>query len=455
MSHNNFKDSYNDSAAESRKNSRTGRKGAIILAAFLAAVIFAAGGFMAVRLRNNARLSAPDSARAQMTASAAFSPATLSTGELSPAEPSFEPAISSAEPKAQGEAEKAEAEAHAAEADEYSAYQKLENGIGINILVLGDEAAADPDGDTANGIVDGAKFKGLSDYLEGKYLSNSAAKVTITNLACPGGNILADALRAITMPDEPYYDLIILSYGLNDQLVEDPNYYGKEQHNTELWLNYGSLLVRLSAEFPGASIICTLEPCFHKITEELDGMKRISEMFYGIPVADLCSALLEKGEDEYYDYFEADKTLPNAKGVEVWTELLCDIIDEKVDASEGKMNPIYCGFYKAEQIAGMSFIPVSDPCVIRNDDTSYTINFSADGMAYIQHTKKLVSSDAKAIADDILYTLRGRAIGVTLPSGSEVTLLHDDLECEESFELIFSSKELADELEGFYLVASK
>lgn len=476
MSHNKFKDSYNDGTAKSRKSGRNSGKSAAVLAAFLAAVILAAGGFMAVKLKSGAPPSASDSASAQPVSTAAFSSMELSAVVLSDAEPTpaepmpaeptpaeptpaelpLEPAASSEAPKVPEETEKAEAnEAAVTDDDEYSAFQKLENGIGINILVMGDESAADSDGDAVNGIVDGAKLKGLSDYLEGKYLSNSGAKVTITNLAWPGGNILADALRVITMPEDQSYDLIILNYGLHDQLEEDPNYYGAVQHNTELWLNYASLTAKLSAKFPDAYIICSLEPCFHEITEELDGMKRISEAYCAIPVVDWCSALLDKGEDVYYDYFEADKTLPNAKGIEVWIELLCNLIDEKVDASEGKMNPIYCGYYKAEQITGMSFIPVTDSCVTRNNDTSYTINFNADGMAFIQHPNLLVTSDAKAIADHMLYSLRNRPNGVALPGGNHVTLLHDCLECEESFELIFSSKELADGLEGFYLVGSK
>lgn len=445
---------YNENTAECRESGSKRGKGTIIIAALLAAVILAAGGFTAVKLRNSARPSALD----KPISTAAYSPAALSA--VVTTEPSAEPVTSAEEQEAEAEAEVAEAEAPAAETpevepDEYSAYQKLENGMGINILVLGDESAADAEGYAVNGIVDGAKFKGLSAYLEEKYLSNSDEKVSVTNLACPGGNLLADALRVITMPEEPTYDLIILSYGLNDQLVDDPNFYGSVQHNTELWLNYGSLLMRLSEQFPGASIICTLEPCFHEITEELDGMQRISEIYYAIPVADLCTALLDKGEDVYYDYFQPDKTLPNAKGIEVWTELLCNIIDEKVAASEGRMNPIYCGYYKAEQIANMSFIPVTDSCVTRNDDTSFTVNFKADGMAFIQHKNLLVTSDAKAIADHMLYSLRNRPNGVEIPGGSHVTLLHDELLCEESFEIIFSSKELADELEGFYLVGSR
>lgn len=455
MSHNNFKDSYDDNAAQVRKSGGNRRKGTEILAAFLAAVVLATGGFMAVKLKSSARPSASDSASAQPISSAAYSPMALSAVVPSDAEPSPEPAASTEAPKAQEESKKSKAEAAVTDADEYSAFQKLENGIGISILVMGDESAADPDGDAVNGIVNGAKLKGFSDYLEEKYLSNSDAEVTITNLAWPGGNILADALRVITMPEDQSYDLIILNYGLHDQLEEDPNYYGTVQHNTELWLNYASLAAKLSAKFPDAYIICSLEPCFHEITEELDGMQRISEAYCAIPVVDWCSALLYKGEDVYYDYFEADKTLPNAEGIEVWVELLCNLIDEMVDASEGKMNPIYCGYYKAEQITSMSFIPVTDSCVTRNDDTSYTINFNSKGMAFIQHPNLLVTSDAKAIADHMLYSLRNRPNGVALPGGNHVTLLHDCLECEESFELIFSSKELADELEGFYLVGTK
>lgn len=454
MPHDSLKNSCNDDEFikihKKHENGRKSAKSTMILAAFLAAVILAAGVIVTARFRSSVRLSASDRAAAQSASLASPADAKGTATETSSGS-----VISSPEPKAQEESENAEAEAPEAEAEEYSVYQKLENGIGINILVLGDESAADAEADAVEGIVDGTKFKGLSDYLEDKYLSNSGAGVSVTNLAYQGGSLLADALRVITMPEEPSYDLIILSYGMNDHLDYGPNYFGSVQPNTDLWLDYATLLLKLNTKFPDASIICTLEPCFHKITEELNGMKQISEQYYAIPVADLCSALLEKDESEYYDYFEADQTLPNAKGVELWIKLLCDIIDEKVDESEGKMSQIYCGYYKAEQIGSMSYIPASDPCVTRKDDTSYTVNFKADGMAYIHHERELQAGDAKAIADDMLYNLHNTPNGAALPDGSHVTLLHDSLQCQDSFELIFPSKELADELKGFYLVGSK
>ena len=419
---------------------RKNNAGSVLIPVLLAIIIVLAAGLI-VTVRY---ISTQEEAAPVPTAS----PTPTEEPAATPVPPTPEPTLSPEEIKAMEEAERAEEEARKEEAARYSFYQKLEKGFDTNILIMGDSSAADPAGDKVNGIVDGAKFSGLSEYLEEKYPSD----VTITNLAVSSGNLLADALRVLDMPEEPSYDLIILSYGLNDQKEnKEADIFGHVEANQDLWPNYTSLLLTLSNKFPDCSIICTLEPCFHEITEELDGMKRISEALYGIPVIDLVTALQEKSEGSDLEFFEQDQTTLNEKGMKEWIRLLCELIDGNVEESVGKMERIAAFFDKSNGVARLSFIPVSDRRFSRRDDTSYTLDVWARGISYIRHKKLIGRDDAKVIADEMLYSL-GRPKGVENPDGSYTILLHEQMLCENSFEIIFSSKELADELEGVYLV---
>ena len=415
---------------------------ALLLVILIIITALAAGCLIAVRYRTMKNETAAPAVTAP--------PPTEEPGPTPEPTPSSVPTPSPEEKAAQEEAERKKAAARKAEAAKYSFYQKLEKGYDTNILVLGDSTAADPAGDRVNGIVDGPKFSGLSKYLEEKYPS----KVTITNLAFPGGCLLGDALRVLEMPEEPSYDLIILSYGLNDTENKEPNIYGHIEPNQNLWPNYMALLLTLSNKFPDCSIVCTLEPCFHEINEELDGMRRISKAYYGIPVIDLVTALQEKGDGSDLAFFESDQTTLNEKGMEEWIRLLCELIDTKAEESAGKMDRIATGYDRANGVSQLSYIPVSDPRFSRRDDTSYTLDIKAEGISFIRHKRQLAREDVKVIADDMLYNI-AKTGWMETPEGSYVSLLHEQLLCENSFEIIFTGKELADELEGIYLIEKK
>ena len=108
---------------------------------------------------------------------------------------------------------------------------------------------------------------------------------------------------------------------------------------------------------------------------------------------------------------------------------------------------------KSEEMAKLRFIPIDDVRVSRTDDTSYSLDFKAKGASYILHKQDVGGSDVKVIADDILYQF-GKPCGVKTPDGSYIIPIYEELSCERDFTITFSSKELADGLEGFYLIES-
>lgn len=397
----------------SGKHKKNSRANSVILAIVLVLVIIVAAGIFLVAKIQNVK-DAPI-------------PAPTEEPAATPAVPTPEPTLSPEELKKLEEAALAEAAAKDAEAAKYSFYQKLENGYGTDILILGDSTAADAD------------FSALSEHLQSKYLSASGSAVNVANLANADGNLLCDVLRVNEMPDKPDYDLAILCYGQNDS-------------GNDVTQNFESLIVALKSRFPDCSIICTIEPGFHAITTELQAMTDVCSAHH-VPVINLFSELYDKGADSYFDYFDSSQTSLGEKGIDEWNTLLCALIDENVAQSTGKMDDRPMISRKSEKMAKLRFIPIDDVRVSRTDDTSYSLDFKAKGASYILHKQDVGGSDVKVIADDILYQF-GKPCGVKTPDGSCIIPIHEELSCERDFTITFSSKELADGLEGFYLIES-
>lgn len=397
----------------SGKHKKNSRANSVILAIVLVLVIIVAAGIFLVAKIQNVK-DAPI-------------PAPTEEPAATPAVPTPEPTLSPEELKKLEEAALAEAAAKDAEAAKYSFYQKLENGYGTDILILGDSTAVDAD------------FSALSEHLQSKYLSASGSAVNVANLANADGNLLCDVLRVNEMPDKPDYDLAILCYGQNDS-------------GNDVTQNFESLIVALKSRFPDCSIICTIEPGFHAITTELQAMTDVCSAHH-VPVINLFSELYDKGADSYFDYFDSSQTSLGEKGIDEWNTLLCALIDENVAQSTGKMDDRPLISRKSEEMAKLRFIPIDDVRVSRTDDTSYSLDFKAKGASYILHKQDVGGSDVKVIADDILYQF-GKPCGVKTPDGSYIIPIYEELSCERDFTITFSSKELADGLEGFYLIES-
>ena len=392
----------------SGRHTKNSRANSVILAIVLVLIIVVAAGiFLVAKIQNAQDTVVP-------------TPATTSEPTPTP-----EPTISPEELKRQEEAALAEAAAKEAEAAQYSFYQKLANGYDTDILILGDSTAADTD------------FSALSERLQSSYLSSTGGEVNVSNLANADGNLLCDILRVNEMPDKPDYDLAVLCYGMNDT-------------GDDVTRNFEALIIALKNKFTDCSIICTIEPGFHAVTTELQTMIDVCSSYH-VPVVNLFSAFCGKDSDSYSDCFDDTGSGLSEKGAEEWMELLCETIDENVAQSTGKMNDTPLIIRKSEEMAKLRFISVDDARISRKDDTTYTLDIKASGMSYILHKQDIGGSDVKVIADDILYQF-GKPCGVKTPDGSYIIPVYEELVCKKDFSIIFASKELADGLEGFYLI---
>ena len=395
----------------SGRHSKNSRANSVILAIVLVLIIVVAAGIFLVAKIQNAK--------------DVVVPTPTPTSEPTPTP---ESTISPEELKRQEEAALAEAAAKEAEAAQYSFYQKLANGYDTDILILGDSTAADAD------------FSALAERLQNSYLSSSGGEVNVSNLANADGNLLCDILRVNEMPDKPDYDLVVLCYGLNDA-------------GNDVTRNFEALIVALETKFPDGSIICTIEPCFHAVTTELQTMIDVCNSYH-VPLVNLFSEFYDNGADSYSDCFDDTGSSLSEKGGEEWIELLCKTIDENVAQSTGKMDDTPLIIRKAEEMAKLRFISVDDARVSRKDDTTYTLDIKASGMSYILHKQDIGGSDVKVIADDMLYQF-AKPCGAKTPDGSYIIPVYEELVCEKDFSIIFASKELADGLEGFCLIETE
>lgn len=325
---------------------------------------------------------------------------------------------------------------------EFSFYQKLNKGCNVNILIMGDSCAAGVGASEAGQSADGRDhrwFVQLSDYLSEAYLNGQ--KPYIKSLASEKASVIQDVLEMKNSTDTTDYDLILLTYGLNEE--------------TKTGLYFESLILTLREKFPNASFITTLEPCLHQITAPMEFMRGVCYE-YGIPIVNLYEFIYNNSGslEEYLKYFDEHQVFPGDRGQDEWFELLKDEIDTNVKALTDKMTDRAPIDNQAPQFAAMKFINVNDSCVTRVDDTSYSVDAKVNGLGYMVHRENLGNNDAKVIADDILYQFK-KPDGIELADGSYLTLIYPELVSDKSFSISFSSKEYADELQGLYFYYPK
>ena len=324
--------------------------------------------------------------------------------------------------------------------EEHSFYEKLAMGKNVSILIMGDACASGTGASAVGESEDGRDhrwFVQLSDYLSEKYLKGQ--KPHVVSLASDSASVLQDTLDLKNSTDDTSYDLILLTYGLNEDYMKSGMYFE-------------ALILSLHEKYPNASFITTLEPCKHCVTTPMDYMRGIS-YDYGIPIIDLYgyyySSSVSIGFEDYLKHFDIHQTFPSDQGQDEWFELLKTEIDANVEGRTGRIKDRRAIDPMAPMLAKMQYMAVDDARVTRIDDTSFSVDVNADGLAYMVHKDNIGEGDVKVIADDILYQFR-KPNGIKLNSGDYLSSIHSELVSHNSFTITFSGKEYADGLRGFY-----
>lgn len=191
---------------------------------------------------------------------------------------------------------------------DYSFYQKLAEGIDVNILIVGDSISA------GGGASDGAHA--WPDLLAAGIREKYGIDTTLTNISMGGNTSYAGYVRTMLLDDDIDYDLAVLCYGQNDS-----------PENFSLY--YESLIFAVQKKCPHASIICILESSQREYTEKMQIIQELA-LHYGLPTADTIAPFQSD-----YDNLVCDGIHPNDAGHQVYSDVLMGVIDSLAENGRG------------------------------------------------------------------------------------------------------------------------
>lgn len=187
-------------------------------------------------------------------------------------------------------------------------YEKLNSGIDVNILVVGDSI----------GHGDGAsdESKKWTSLLQNWIQDSYGVDCTINNISMPGNTSYAGYGRIAVLDDDTVYDLAIICYGQNDD-------------NEGFAENYESMIRALYSKFEKIDIISILEHSQRTYTEKMQKIQALCA-YYSIPVADTIAVFDESGYE--YDDLVVDGIHPNDLGYQYYFSTVAEIIGEQTGA---------------------------------------------------------------------------------------------------------------------------
>lgn len=305
---------------------------------------------------------------------------------------------------------------------EDSFYQKLSDGLDVNVLVVGDSIGAGAGTET-----DGQQwFKQLQSYLR----TVNKASALVANVSMGGNASYAGYVRTMALNDDVDYDLAIICYGQND---------GADGFST----NYESIIRAIRSKYPDCSIISVLESSQREYTEKMTTIQSICD-HYGIPIADTIAAFNNSGES--YDELSNDGVHPNDAGQEIYYETVKAVIDENVVASTGKMEDADVINTDVHKFDNFIWYDASSDFE-RVDDNTFTINTSASGVFGIDYTYESGDNKADIYVDGELYKSPTVTFNYDF-SPRHIMVVNDDCTVEKEIKVVFNSKEQADGFRG-------
>lgn len=132
--------------------------------------------------------------------------------------------------------------------DSQSFYQKLQAGLPVNIIIIGDSIGSGAGSSDASHTW----MSLLADYLKETYNSD----ITLTNISMGGNASYAGYVRALSLDNNIEYDLVIFCYGQNDS----PDDFG---------LYYESMIRAVKKRWSNCSMISILESSQRSYTEKM------------------------------------------------------------------------------------------------------------------------------------------------------------------------------------------
>lgn len=303
-------------------------------------------------------------------------------------------------------------------------YQKLSDGIDVNILILGDTLG------TGAGVSDTDQNwdQLLDQAIEEKYGVNC----NITNLSM-NGDSYTGYVQMNTLKDGVDYDLAILCYGQTDTF-EDFSLY------------YESVIRSIRNMYGNCEIIAVLESSQREYTDKIRAIVELTD-HYDIPTSDMIYAYNNSGYT--FEELNAKEIYPSDIGCEVYRDTLMDTIAEEIekqrDYNSTEIEPLnqsvtefdFCEYYPTGEFE-------------RKDSVSFELEVETpvSGIMGIDLISKGNSNFIEIYIDGKLYSTEN----ITNKNSQRcIFVVASDLDAKESIQVKFKTEEAARGFRGLIL----
>ena len=299
-----------------------------------------------------------------------------------------------------------------------SFYQKLSDGLDVDILIVGDSI----------GAVTGEKS--WTYILEHTIEEAYDIDARITNVSMGGNTSYAGYVRVNTLDDGIDYDLAILCYGQNDNL-DNFNLY------------YESIIRAIYLKYESCSIISILESSQRQYTEKMLAIEELAE-YYNIPVADTIAAF--NNSVYKYDELSNDGVHPNDAGNQIYAETVLEIINQCVKADRVHDSRPEAYVEGVEVFDSFLYIDVKKFEII--DDTTIQIDTTILGSPImgIDYSYQSGEQVTEIYIDGKLYSAPTVTFNYDF-SQRHINIIGKSCEVCQNIKIVFEN---AEALEGFY-----
>lgn len=262
--------------------------------------------------------------------------------------------------------------------EEYNVYQKLKEGLDVNILVVGDQIGASAHSGVANNE-DVAWTSRLSTLLRDEFKS----QVKITNLSFTGTTSYYGYYKMESNfidNNDTDYDLAIICYGQNENAKT-------------VALDYEALVRTIKNNYENCEVVSILENTLKDRSDIFDTIKNISDK-YSSPSVDMVKAFKnsELKEDDL-----VNGLLPTNDGYKLYSDTILETLKSKIDFTD-KIGTLEKPLNeKANEYIKYKYLSIDD---IEKDELSYSFHTTSNriGLCYtVDYTKVTIFVDDKKV----------------------------------------------------------
>lgn len=303
-----------------------------------------------------------------------------------------------------------------------SVYEKLEAGVPVNVLIVGDSIAQ------GTGASEGKSWAKL---LMKQITDEYGSECNMTNVSMGGNTSIAGVVRERTIEESLEYDLAIICYGEND--ADDEAFAS----------NYEAIIRGIKSQYGGCNIICVLESSQREYTNKINQIIEIAD-YYGIPVADTIAAFNNSG----YAYEELvgapdDLTHPNDLGHSVYCDAISEVIRNQVEASKTYDE-------KVRRYDHLVYFPKSEFSRVGISSFTIRVNPTVSDLA-IYRSYITGNNDVKIYVDGQLITEESNEWNYGFSQAHIYQITSEPVDISKSITIKFSTYEQAKEFEGIAL----